>query len=482
MDGVGHGALALWHGFGVPLLLSAVVVLLGWLAWRGRHQVEELQQRLPHPPSGGRIFDIGVARLMRGADVFIGHVQTGSLPLYLLVILSTVLVVPGGALLLGVDSLPEVDLADDPGQVVAVVLMGVASVGAVTMRQRLAAVVCVGAVGYGMAVLFMYQGAPDLALTQVLVETLLLVLFVLVLRHLPGRFAPNQTSLSRGSRAVVSALVGVLVTSGLLAEVTEMQTKGYRLRSSAMALMPGDGRGGAPDPVRRTFEAENRPRVIAFFRDLYTNTGHDLKALKAAEHTAQVRAEDREEREKAFRRADLPLLFCSPTMELGVDIASLNAVAMRNVPPTPANYAQRSGRAGRSGQQALVVTYCSSGNSHDSYYFERSDQMVAGKVTPPRLDLANEDLVRSHIQALWLAEALALTDAGLQSSMASVVDLGQDGYPLRDELVTALKDTTVADRARQAAHALLDPLRGELEDLFARRYPGWDEVASAAAR
>lgn len=216
MDGVGHGALALWHGFGVPLLLSAVVVLLGWLAWRGRHQVEELQQRLPHPPSGGRIFDIGVARLMRGADVFIGHVQTGSLPLYLLVILSTVLVVPGGALLLGVDSLPEVDLADDPGQVVAVVLMGVASVGAVMMRQRLAAVVCVGAVGYGMAVLFMYQGAPDLALTQVLVETLLLVLFVLVLRHLPGRFAPNQTSLSRGSRAVISALVGVLAAGFVL--------------------------------------------------------------------------------------------------------------------------------------------------------------------------------------------------------------------------------------------------------------------------
>ena len=55
----------------------------------------------------------------------------------------------------------------------------------------------------------------------------------------------------------------------------------------------------------------------------------------------------------------LPVLFCSPTMELGVDISALNAVYLRNVPPTPANYAQRSGRAGPSGQAAMVLTYTS---------------------------------------------------------------------------------------------------------------------------
>src|SRR3982751_5860721 len=92
-------------------------------------------------------------------------------------------------------------------------------------------------------------------------------------------------------------------------------------------------------------------------------------------------------------------------MELGVDIAELNAVNMRNVPPTPANYAQRSGRAGRSGQPALVFTYCATGSPHDQYFFRRPHLMVAGQVAPPRLDLANEDLVRAHVHAIWLAEA-----------------------------------------------------------------------------
>jgi hypothetical protein len=98
-----------------------------------------------------------------------------------------------------------------------------------------------------------------------------------------------------------------------------------------------------------------------------------------------------------------PVLFCSPTMELGVDISALNAVYLRNVPPTPANYAQRSGRAGRSGQAALVLTYSSSQSPHDQYFFRDPKAMVHGEVRPPLLDLANRDLVESHLSAVWLA-------------------------------------------------------------------------------
>jgi ATP-dependent helicase YprA (DUF1998 family) len=153
--------------------------------------------------------------------------------------------------------------------------------------------------------------------------------------------------------------------------------------------------------------------------------GEGLFGLESREHTAQVEQQRREWREWRFRWGHedrekleankerlreegepdvfLPALFCSPTMELGVDISALNAVYLRNVPPTPANYAQRSGRAGRSGQAALVITYCAAQSPHDQHYFAQPQEMVSGIVRPPALELANRDLIESHLHAVWLA-------------------------------------------------------------------------------
>ncbi|WP_217129200.1 protein kinase [Streptomyces sp. AC558_RSS880] len=245
---------------------------------------------------------------------------------------------------------------------------------------------------------------------------------------------------------------------------------GYRVSAAALVWRAGDGERGAVDPLARTYSSGEGPRVNPFFRDLYRTAAAELSGLFAREHTAQVAPEDRLEREKRFRDAELPLLYCSPTMELGVDISSLNAVMMRNVPPTPANYAQRSGRAGRSGRPALVTTYCATGNSHDQYYFRRSQDMVSGQVAPPRLDLANEDLVRSHLQGIWLAE----TGMRLGTAIPDVVDVAYDPdggdrpdprmpLPLLGDVRDLSLDEGARRRAVAAARTVLAPLIADFE-------------------
>lgn len=265
----------------------------------------------------------------------------------------------------------------------------------------------------------------------------------------PDRFPQHQDLLTvQDASEVIRVLLEVLATVGILAKITERNKRvGYRVQAGIIEWRAGDGERRAPDPVRSN---TTQGRVNPYFRRFYAETAVGLAGLEAREHTAQVRPEDRQERERRFGDADLPVLYCSPTMELGVDIKSLNAVGMRNVPPTPANYAQRSGRAGRSGQPAVVLTYCATGNAHDNYYFGRSQDMVAGAVAPPRLELGNQDLVRAHAHAIWLV----VIDLDLKVSMTDLLDVELPGQPLRQEILA--KISTTADTAIVAVRTVLE--------------------------
>lgn len=230
---------------------------------------------------------------------------------------------------------------------------------------------------------------------------------------------------------------------------------GHWIRADALRWVPTNGAGASQAAGLRV--TDNR-----FFRDLYQSVARMLRegdrvlhVLEAREHTAQVDPDERQKREDRFRSADLPVLYCSPTMELGVDIAELNTVYMRNIPPTPANYAQRSGRAGRSGQPALVVAYAAAKSPHDQYFFRNPSRMVSGSVNPPTLDLASEDLIRSHVHAVWLAE----TRQHLGSSVTSVLDMEKPAaeLPVRD----ALEATMTSREAKYNFGRLIDTARAE---------------------
>jgi ATP-dependent helicase YprA (DUF1998 family) len=126
--------------------------------------------------------------------------------------------------------------------------------------------------------------------------------------------------------------------------------------------------------------------------------------LKTWEHSAQVPKDDRVRIEREFKKSTggrYNCLVCTPTLEMGVDIGSLEMVLMRNVPPTPANYAQRAGRAGRRHRIAVVFTYCR-GSNHDRYFFADPRAMIAGEIRVPGFSMQNEPLIRKHVHSATL--------------------------------------------------------------------------------
>jgi ATP-dependent helicase YprA (DUF1998 family) len=140
---------------------------------------------------------------------------------------------------------------------------------------------------------------------------------------------------------------------------------------------------------------------------VWTDISDRIAAVAAyyqvGEHSAQQSPARLRELERRFKEGRLNLLSCSTTMELGVDIGGLAAVAMNNAPPSPANYLQRAGRAGRRGEtRAFSVTVCRS-SPHEEQVFRNPTWPFRARTVVPDVGLRSERIVQRHVNALLLA-------------------------------------------------------------------------------
>lgn len=211
--GASPSTVKLWAGFNTAFVLSLVIIGTGTVLAIARTPVAKAQAALSRPlrklPSTDDGFEATVRSIDTVANRVTRYIQSGSLPVYLLVILATVVTVPVIPMLGEFNSLPE--WIEEPIHLPLVAIILASAIGATLIRRRMAAVVMLGAVGFAMAGLYEVQGAPDLALTQFAIETLGTVLFVLVLRFLPSRFIDLTPAVIRPVRLVVSVLVGCAI-------------------------------------------------------------------------------------------------------------------------------------------------------------------------------------------------------------------------------------------------------------------------------
>ncbi|MFW0783182.1 Na+/H+ antiporter subunit A [Gordonia sp. CPCC 206044] len=220
LPGYGHELehLAMWHGLGLPVYFSIIVVVGGAALFLVIRRLRDVLFRYRPILNADRIYDA----TLRGADtlslMLTRNTQRGSLPITQGVILSTAILLPVAVLFWGARSRVEVAGFDSMIQLVIGGILVAAALATTVMRNRLAATLVVGITGYGTGMLFALYGAPDLALTQFLVETLTLVIFVLVLRKLPAEPEPRHATGFRALRALIGIAFGAaLVAIGLFA-------------------------------------------------------------------------------------------------------------------------------------------------------------------------------------------------------------------------------------------------------------------------
>ena len=249
--------LVLWPGFKPALALSTVVLVAGaalFVAIRGDRAHERVPSRdsLHIPPADGW-YAASIRGLNVVADRTTGIVQNGSLPIYLAVIVTSVLALPLAVWLFDWDADPNLIFWYRGAELVLAAIAIAGAIAATRVRRRMAAALLLGVVGYAIAGIYVVYSAPDLALTQLLIETLTVALFALVLVKLPRRFGLDPSSLARSVRIAVAVFAGAFVTAAAL--ITTTVTPDTTLTDVYVAEAPKAGGTNVVNIILTNFRA-----------------------------------------------------------------------------------------------------------------------------------------------------------------------------------------------------------------------------------
>jgi multicomponent Na+:H+ antiporter subunit A len=205
--------LKLWHGLNMALLLSGITLAAGLAVYALRQPLRRMQEGIIFLDQVGPavLYDRLLDGLLKGAAWHTHVVQNGYLRNYVLVILGFLLLVPGSTIALrGGFEVPAFPEDVHLYEALVCLLIAIAAIAMTIVHERLAAVACLAAVGYGVALIFIFFGAPDLAMTQFVVETLGLIIMILILYALP-RFSHYTRWPERTRDWIVAAFAGAFM-------------------------------------------------------------------------------------------------------------------------------------------------------------------------------------------------------------------------------------------------------------------------------
>ncbi|WP_018135273.1 Na+/H+ antiporter subunit A [Acaricomes phytoseiuli] len=235
--------LTLFSGFNLALGLSALTLLSGWLLFLARNPVSRLQARVYPLFDAERGYRKTIVALDAVAIWVTGRTQRGSLYFYLAVILSTTVLVNLVAVWISGKPFPEVYLIDpgNPVQIISAVIITLGAVAAVRANKRFFALLMVSVSGYGIALIFAFQGAPDLALTQMFVESIILVAMILAMRSLPAKLRDRTTGKQRLARVIISLGFGATMVMVALIALGSRVSAPVSLEFPRLAYEEGGG-------------------------------------------------------------------------------------------------------------------------------------------------------------------------------------------------------------------------------------------------